>query len=72
MLAMAAAQRWASDTAQPVITPLSIHTKETIRVTGRRFSGFPGGNGPGAGILCIGRVPAFGNGGFLLMFTLCA
>ena len=27
-------------------------------------SGFPGGNGPGAGILCIGRVPAFGNGDF--------
>ena len=74
MLAMAAAQalglRYSSSAG--VITLLSIQDtkRETIRVTGRRFlaflavSGFPGGNGPGAGILCIDRAPAFGNGDF--------
>ena len=61
MLAMAAAQalglRYSSSAG--VITLLSI--QDTKRET---ISGFPGGNGPGAGILCIGRVPAFGNGDF--------
>ena len=66
MLAMAAAQALGLRYSCRCDYPAQYPGYEAGNHTGYRqaVSGFPGGNGPGAGILCIGRVPAFGNGDF--------